>query len=127
MRIVVHVPGDEKPGRFEQDVAVLNVWCEFAIANMELGEPCVTKVGGGGWDVSFECPGMSSFPAGLINKRSLPEWLASYDTELSILGTVPGDGSCDWDEVSDGATASFWDGDACLGNCPRCRFVMSDR
>jgi hypothetical protein len=89
MRLVIHTPGEGRPGAFEQDVAVLNIWCDMALANIELGSPEVAEAADGGWNLSMECSGLTSFPVRLITEENLGDWLGSHETELSILGTTP--------------------------------------
>lgn len=127
MRLVIHIQGENRPTAFEQDVAVLNIWCDMVLANIELGSPEVAEVADGGWDLSMECLGLTSFPVRLITEENLGDWLGSHETELSILGTAPADDDYDWLEASDGATAAFWDGEAEIGRCTRCRLVIRSR
>ena len=127
MRLAIHTPGEGRPGAFEQDVAVLNIWCDMALANIELGSPEVAEAADGGWNLSMECSGLTSFPARLITEENLGDWLGSHETELSILGTAPADDDYDWFEASEGATATFWDWEAEIDRCTRCRLVIRSR
>ena len=71
MRLAIHTPGEGRPGAFEQDIAVLNIWCDMALANIELGSPEVAEAADGGWNLSMECSGLTSFPARLITEENL--------------------------------------------------------
>lgn len=127
MRLVVHIDVEERPTPFVPEFAALNVWGEMVLATIYVWEAEVSEGEDGGWDLSFECVEIVSFPYAVVTEDNIADRMAGHDTELALAGIVSAQDDYDWDEASDGASAAFLrDGEEPL-ECTTCRILMRRR
>lgn len=127
MRLVVHIESEERPEPPEVDFAALNVWGEMVLATIYVGKGEVSEADGGGWDMSFNCEEIVSFPYSVVTEDNVGEHMKGRDSEIALVGTVALSDGYDWDEASEEASATLVREGAEPVRCSGCRIVMRRR